>query len=171
MQILHAARVIFICAIAAPVVASSHHAEDFQPGEYYEYDLVGSHKDQARRELTHHTKEVIKAPFKFVQKCSRTTKHALSRALHNVEIFLSDSNSINGKRREFKKAASQFETQAALNDYYVHDDEKGQCLFGFPAATWKAFKRSLYMAGFQFPRFIWRGMKSAFRGVCTCVTG
>lgn len=166
---------IILLTIAWPNFAGGHEHEmkKSQVGEFYEYDIEGSHSDQVKREVGYHTKQVIKAPFKFVGKCYRTSKSAIKGALHSIELFLSDSRSINGKRQNFKNAVSDFEGSAAFNDYYNHENDRegSHCMFGAPNALWKVFKNFLYTAGFVFPRETWIIMKSIFHGTCACVNG
>ncbi len=160
--------------VALPLCAGKHfHIKDSQQGEYYEYDLVGSHKDQVKREMGYHTKKALKAPFKFVGKCYHTTKGAMKGTLRSIELFLSDSHSINGQRQDFTKAVSEFEVQTAFDYYYVDDfdREDAHCIFGLPTALWKTFKNILYTAGFRFPRATWRTVKGIFHGGCCCVNG
>ena len=172
MQVNIITKLLLLILLAAPLMASRYdHIKNYQQGEYYEYDLEGSHCNQVKRQIGFRTKQVIKTPFKLVRRCYRTSKDVLKGTINSIELFLSDSQSINGHRREFAQAMADFEGSAAVSHYYAYDQDEqdGQCLFGLPTALWKIFKSALYTVGFRFPRATWHTIKRIFHGASACV--
>lgn len=165
-------KIIFLSMLASPLFAMEHdHIDKDRIGEYYEFDLVGTRRDKIKRELGFHSKRAFKAPFKLTATCYRHTRQGLQSALHSVEMFLSDSRTINGNRRAYKNAVSEFEESAMVHNYYAHDLEHqdSSCMFGLPQGLWRLFKSTLYTAGFRLPRATWHTIKSIFHGTCDCL--
>lgn len=151
-------------------LAEHDHFSDKQIGEFYEFDLVGTRGDQVRRAVTYHTKQVIKAPFQAVGFCFHTASAAVSHTLKEIELFLSDSRSLTGKRRQIKEALGEWAVDPIVEGYLIeHDRDAGtNCFLGIPSAALKLLKNSLYTVGIALPRGTWRTIKSFARGTCDC---
>lgn len=158
--------IVIISSSPLQAIKHSNHIKEDQQGEYYEYDLIGDGKTRVLREMRYHSKQIIKAPFKLVGKCYHSTRDALRSAMQSIELFLSDSRSINGRRRDLQNALSQFETEAVIGDFYAHEGERddAQCMFGVPSGLWRMFKHVLYTAGFRIPRETMHAVKNIFHG-------
>lgn len=142
-------------------------------GEFYEYDIEGDHKEKVKRELSFHTKQVIKAPFKAVQWCYRTSRESLRKISKSIELFLSSSRSVDKRQEELRQAVSEWEHQMKAANYYGYDDkrEHKRFLFGLPEDAWAALKSILYTAGFKFPRATLQTVKRFIHGTRHCVSG
>jgi hypothetical protein len=153
---------IWFCSLSA--FAMHGDVKESQRGEYYEFDIEGGRGDKIRREMSYHTIQIIKAPFKIVRKCVHTGKDAVRTGVHGIESFLRDSGGIDIDDPKFRRAMSDFETQAY--SYYDLDRNEERP----PYTLGKILKNILYTAGFVLPRATWRIVKnSANQIVWICV--
>lgn len=163
-------RIIALLLFCGAGLAKHDHYSEKQIGEYYEFDIEGTRGDQVRRAVTYHTKQVIKAPFHAVGFVYRTTTGAVKRSLKEIELFLSDSRSVTGKRRQLKQALGEWAVDPMVEGYLIeHDRDAGSnCFLGIPSAALKLLKNSLYSVGIALPRGTWRTIKSFAQGTCDC---
>lgn len=161
---------IIVIVMASPSTFAHH--DKVNPGLFYEYDTEGTRCDQAFRKIGSCTKAVIKAPFQAVEFCYDTTKSTLSRIAHEIELFLSDSRSVAGKRVELRKALADWQADPLVEEYYMEQDRNAgtNVLLGVPRGAWELLKNTLYTAGFRIPRATMRTLKSMISGTCDCAT-
>lgn len=164
--------VAILCA--AQISAEHDHTDKYKAGEFYEYAVEGFTKEeQVKIEARQHSKQVIKAPFKAVGKCFRGGKNLIGRMGKSIELFLSDSRSVNGKRRELKKAMADWEGQ--VTSYYDHDLENegkaSHCMYGLPYGAWKLLKNTLFTVGIRLPRATARTVRDFVLGTRDLVNG
>lgn len=164
---------IAVILLTRPSEAKSHHPyKTSQIGEYYEYDLE-DHDKKITREFCFHTKQVLKTPFKAVSFCYRGGKSVIKKVRRSIELYLSDSRSIKGRRRELKKALSDWEGEMHFTNFYAKASKQDDthCLYGLPQGAYKALKNILYTAGFRLPRATLRVVRDIIHGACDCLKG
>lgn len=159
--------VVVLALISGAISANHGHFKDRQTGEYYEYDL-----DRTEDKIRFHSKQVLKAPFKACAWSYRSGKSGLRKTVKAIELFLSDSRSINGQRQQLKKAMAGFEGQM-FEDYYGINNrsKKSDGLLYVPKKAWRILRNTLFVVGFRFPRATWKTIKSMVYGATSCFTG
>lgn len=156
---------LLISLASSPLMSVHSHYVEGKRGEYYEYDLEGSGKDQAIRELKHGGKVVLKAPLKACRFISGKTCQKSSRLYRKVRQFFGDSHSINGQRSEVRKALADWESQMHYNDYHHLEERDRQVSLGVIASdSWYLLKSSLYNAGVVLPKESYRTLKATVYG-------
>ncbi|MCA9508086.1 MAG: hypothetical protein KC505_06685 [Myxococcales bacterium] len=159
---------IFMCANC--VLAKHDHFSEKQIGEYYEFDIEGNNYDQIRRRISFHSKQVIKAPFKATRFCFRTTKDFIKGMAHDIELFLSDSHSIDGNQNNLHHALKSWSEDSEIEAYVLDEPHVSgtNCIIALPHAALKLLKNTLYAVGIRLPRATWRTVKSFASGVSDC---
>ena len=139
-----------------------------QIGEYYEYDIEGSAKDQALRKFRRKSKKVLMAPLKVSWRGVIRGKKTLKKTSQAVEAYLSGHKMPYAKRVNLNKALTDWE--GALNfDPNGLGEEKTKSAPGLlyiPREAWRLLKYSLYLAGFKLPRETARKVKDMVYGTC-----
>jgi hypothetical protein len=138
-------------------------------GEFYEYDIEGDRGERIRHEISFHTKQVIKAPFKAIGWCCYTSKSGLKKMSISIEQYLGASRGMNGRREELTYAMTEWEHY--VGEHPGHEGDQKRFLFGLPEDAFAALRRILYAAGFEFPRATLQTVRRFLRGVNDCLYG
>lgn len=152
---------IFIALVAAHAWSEPRHLSNKELGEYLEYDLEGSKRAIIRRELSYHTKQIIKAPFKATRWVSRRVVRGIRGAVVSVRGFFSESRSVSGRRADISRALDDWQSQLYYNDYHnLEGRDRQVSLLAIAGDSWFLLRRSLYTAGVILPRESWRTLKA-----------
>ena len=166
-------KVVFVFWIIATSVSQKIDAEPMpykknQIGEYYEYDIEGSAKDQAFRKYRRKGEKILIAPLKASWRGVIISKKALKKTSQAVEAYLSGRKAPYAQRRNLNKALTDWEGALSF-DARGRQGEKSKSTPGLlyiPREAWRLLKYSLYLAGFKLPRKTAKKVKDMVYGTC-----
>lgn len=161
---------MLLCLFSSFLWAEHEHFTGKEIGEYYEFDTEGTRFDQFRHAITFHTKRVVKIPFRVTRFGFHTTKNIIKRSLREIELFLSPSRSIHGRRTQLREALGEWATDPMVENYLLERDRAAgrNLLLGIPNDVATLLRNSLYSVGIRLPRSAWRTLRSFARGTFDC---
>jgi hypothetical protein len=139
-------------------------------GEYYEYDLVGSPKDEAMHVVRHYAKQIATAPLRAVRWTCIKGHHTTKKIITTVRQFFSSSRSINGQRSQIQYALNNWQSELDHNNYNnLEGRDRDVSLTIIASDSWYLLKSALYNAGVRLPKETVKTLKSFVYGACNCV--
>ena len=130
-----------------------------QIGEYYEYDIEGSPRDQLFKKYRRRSKKILFTPLGISRQGLGLGRKGLKKISHAVEIYLSGH-----KQNNINKALSDWE--GALSFDPGEKSKSAPGLLYAPREIWRLLKYSLYLAGFRLPREVMKKIKDLVYGTC-----
>jgi len=155
--------------IAAFVMSNGASAEYMpfkqeQIGEYYEYDIEGTPKDQALRKYRKKSTKIVISPLKASLRGARISRKALKKTFRAVEAYLSGHKKPYNHEKNLQKGLSDWET--ALSFAPKEKSKTAPGMLYIPREAWRLLKYSLYLAGFRLPRESAKMVKNMVYGTC-----